>query len=70
MVKVKRGFVIDKIILTTLQSEEHPISTRELSLKTKISWHSVINHCLRLQMNNKIIGYKVGNLNVWCKKNE
>ncbi len=68
MLKVKRVFVLEEIILITVQSEEHPISTRELSLKTKISWHSAINHCLRLQMSNKIIGYKVGNLNVWCKK--
>ncbi len=68
MPKVKRGSVLDIIILKNLEIEEHPISTRELSLKTKLSWHTTINHCLRLQMSNKIIGYKIGNLNVWCKK--
>lgn len=68
MVKVKRGIVLDQIILKFLEFEEHPVSTRELALRTKISWHSVINHCLRLQMGGKIVGYKIGNLNVWCKK--
>jgi hypothetical protein len=68
--KFKKGEEIDKEIINTLKKEEHPVSTRGLALKTKISWHSIINHCLRLQMAKKIDGFKIGNLNVWVMKNE
>lgn len=66
--KVKKGEDINNKILGLLKKEEHPISTRELALKSKISWHTIINHCLRLQLSGKIDGYKIGNLNVWSIK--
>jgi DNA-binding Lrp family transcriptional regulator len=66
--KEKRGASIDSKILSVLNKEAHPISTRDLGIKAKLSWHTVINHCLRLQMANKLDGYKIGNLNVWCLK--
>lgn len=68
-VKEKRGKDIDAKILELLGRELRPVSTRDLSLRTKLSWHTVINHCLRLQLDEKIEGYKIGNLNVWVKKN-
>jgi DNA-binding Lrp family transcriptional regulator len=61
----KRGESIDIKILDILKKQPHPISTREISINTKLSWHTVINHCLRLQMAGKVDGYKIGNLNVW-----
>lgn len=68
MLKARRGGFLDSVILKKLELQEYPISTRELALRTKLSWHTVINHCLRLQMNGKVIGYKIGNINVWIKK--
>ena len=61
----KRGIEIDKKILNVLKKKERPASTREISLLMKASWHTVINHCLRLQLSGEIDGYKIGNLNVW-----
>lgn len=66
----KRGESIDIKIIGFLKKQIHPISTREISINTKLSWHTIINHCLRLQMAGKIYGYKIGNLNVWTMKNE
>ncbi len=61
----KRGDSINSKIIFILSKEDHPVSTRDLAIKTKLSWHTVINHCLRLQMEHKVEGYKIGNLNVW-----
>lgn len=66
--KEKRGDYIDEAILYTLRQEKKPISTRDIALKNNFSWHTVINHCLRLQMNKKIEGYKISNMNVWMLK--
>jgi len=64
----KRGDNINSKIISILQRETRPVSTRDLSIKTKLSWHTVINHCLKLQFSGKIEGYKIGNLNVWFIK--
>ena len=64
----KRGADIDSKIAGILRNEQHPISTRGLALKAKLSWHTIITHCLRMQLIKKINGYKIGNLNVWVKK--
>ena len=65
----KRGESIDIKITRFLKKQLHPISTREISINLGLSWHTVINHCLRLQMAGKVYGYKIGNLNVWVIKN-
>jgi hypothetical protein len=64
----KRGESIDVKIIDFLKKQHHPISTREISINIRLSWHTVINHCLRLQMTGKVYGYKIGNLNVWVIK--
>jgi len=61
----KRGETIDIKIVDFLKKQPHPVSTREISIDLKLSWHTAINHCLRLQMAGKVDGYKIGNLNVW-----
>lgn len=66
----KRSNSINSKIISILSKEVHPISTRDLGIKTNFSWHTIINHCLRLQLEGKIGGYKIGNLNVWFLKNE
>jgi len=64
----KRGLDIDNKILVFLGKQIHPVSTREISINLKLSWHTAINHCLRLQMAGKIDGYNIANLNVWSIK--
>jgi len=64
--KVKRrAEKIDRDILKVLTSSKRPVSTRDLCLKIGRAWHSVMNHCLRLQLNGKINGYRISNINVW-----
>jgi len=64
----KRGDNIDTKIISFLQEQKHPVSTLAVSNNLKLSWHTVINHCLRLQISGKVEGYKIGNLNVWSIK--
>ena len=66
--KQKLGKSIDQDILNTLKSSKNPISTRDLSIKINRAWYSVQTHCLRLQLDNKITGFKVTNINVWHLK--
>lgn len=63
-----RGKEIDEIILKTLSKNERPVSTRDIALKIRVSWHPVLNHCLRLQMAGKVDGFRVGNMNLWVIK--
>jgi|TARA_B100002003_G_C14018241_1_gene491125 hypothetical protein len=63
--KVKLGKEIDQEILNTLKSSKNPISTRDLSLKIGRAWYSVQTHCLKLQIDGKIDGFTVTNINVW-----
>ena len=63
--KAKLGKEIDQEILNTLKSSKNPISTRDLSLKIGRAWYSVQTHCLKLQIDGKIEGFTVTNINVW-----
>ncbi|TKJ17590.1 hypothetical protein CEE44_03590 [Candidatus Woesearchaeota archaeon B3_Woes] len=66
--KQKLGKSIDQDILNALNSSKNPISTRNLSIKINRAWYSVQTHCLKLQLENKINGFKVTNINVWQSK--
>jgi hypothetical protein len=57
-------------ILKIIQNSPKPVSTREIGLKIDRAWHSIQTHCLRLQLDGKITGFKVGNMNLWLKKEE
>jgi len=61
----RRGESIDRAILKVLRKSERPVSTRDLGLKIGRAWHSVMGHCLRLQLAGKINGYRISNINVW-----
>ena len=63
--KAKLGKKIDLEILNALKSSKNPLSTRDLALKIKRAWHSVQTHCLKLQLNGKLNGFTVTNINIW-----
>lgn len=65
---MKIGEEIEEKILQIIESSEKPVSTREICLKIGRAWHSVNTHCLRLQLAGKINGFKVGNMNLWIRK--
>ena len=55
-------------ILDAIKETKNPISTTDISKKIKKSWHTVDRHCLKLQLMEKINGFKVGNMNLWTLK--
>ena len=65
--KAKLGRKIEADILRVLSQADKPISTREIAQQIGRAWHSVQGHCLRLQLDGKINGYRISNLNVWEK---
>ncbi len=65
---MSRGKEIEKRILDEVKRSKRPLSTHDLAKKIDVSWHPVMNHCLRLQMAGKIDGYKFGNINAWVIK--
>ncbi len=63
--KAKLGKRIDREILNCLKAAKNPLSTRDMALRIGRAWHSVQVHCLKLQLNGKIEGFTVSNINVW-----
>jgi hypothetical protein len=62
---VKKEDNLKKLILGTLKNSNQPISTQDISLKLNKPWHSVQTRCLKLQIENKINGFRVGRINLW-----
>ena len=56
---------IRKDILNVLRTAENPVSTQEIGTKIGKAWHSIQGHCLRLQLEGKLKGFRVGNMNLW-----
>lgn len=54
-------------ILKVIEESDKPVSTLEIGSKIGRAWHSVQNHCLKLQLEGKVNGFKVGNMNLWVK---
>ncbi|HOR52423.1 MAG TPA: hypothetical protein PLE51_02040 [Candidatus Pacearchaeota archaeon] len=52
-------------IVKNLASSINPKSTQELADEVNRPWHSIQTRCLRLQLNNKITGFRVGRINLW-----
>jgi len=61
----RRAEKIDRDILKVLSSSARPVSTRDIGKRIGRAWHSVMNHCLQLQLKGKINGYRISNINVW-----
>jgi hypothetical protein len=59
------GTKIQKDILDYMERQKRPVSTREIGLGIGRAWHSIQNHCLRLQLAGQINGFRVGNMNLW-----
>ncbi|MBI4452014.1 hypothetical protein HY637_01165 [Candidatus Woesearchaeota archaeon] len=66
--KAKLGKKIELDILKVLQESKIPVSTRDICIKIGRAWHSVQSHCMKLQLEGKITGYRISNLNVWEMK--
>lgn len=56
---------LKKTILKTILKSQVPISTQDISIALKKPWHSIQMRCLKLQLDKKITGFKVGRINLW-----
>jgi len=59
---------ISSSIIEAVKESEIPISTTDISKKINKSWHTIDRHCLKLQLEGRITGFKVGNMNLWAIK--
>lgn len=55
-------------ILNLLKSSKRPLSTAEIASMLNLAWHSVQTRCLRLQVENKIDGFRSGRMHLWVVK--
>ena len=56
---------VRKDILDVLSKSLNPISTQEIADKISRPWHSIQTRCLKLQIEGKINGFRVGRMNLW-----
>ena len=52
-------------ILLLLSSQKNPISTQDISKELKKPWHSIQTRCLKLQIEGKVEGFRIGRINLW-----
>ena len=52
-------------IVKSLSNSINPKSTQEIADEIKHPWHSIQTRCLRLQLDNQVIGFRVGRINLW-----
>jgi hypothetical protein len=64
----KKEDVLEVEIVKSLSISINPKSTQEIADETNHPWHSIQTRCLRLQLNNKVIGFRVGRINLWQLK--
>ena len=65
---IKEEDILRKNILKIVQKNSAPVSTQDISTKLEKPWHSIQTRCLRLQLDSKIIGFRVGRINLWQSK--
>ena len=59
---------IDYQLLKVLEKSEHPLTTKEIGLRIDRSWHTVQEHCLKLQLAGKVTCFRAGRVNLWSLK--
>lgn len=64
----KKEDILEGEIIKSLFNSINPKSTQELADEINRPWHSIQTRCLRLQLNNKVIGFRVGRINLWQAK--
>ena len=62
----KRG--VEKAIWEFIKNSSRPVSTREISEKLKIAWHTADRYCLKLQLKKKVDCFTIGKATAWFIK--
>lgn len=61
----KKEDVLEVQIVKSLLNSINPKSTQEIADEIQKPWHSIQTRCLKLQLNQKVIGFRVGRINLW-----
>jgi len=61
----KKEDVLELEIVKSLSNSVNPKSTQEIADEINHPWHSIQTRCLRLQISNKVMGFRVGRINLW-----
>ena len=64
----RKGVRVQELLLERIEKEDHLISTRQLALILNLSWHTVQQHCLSLQVKKKIDGFQIAGSYLWVQK--
>ena len=56
---------IEEKILEFLKESTQPVSTTDIASELGISWHTVIRHCLNLELEEKVSKFTVGRISMW-----
>jgi hypothetical protein len=59
---------IDSEILKALKESDNPMSTKDICNAVGKSWHTIQEHCLKLQISDKVKVFRVGRVNLWSLK--
>ena len=65
---VRKNEQLKKEIENYVKKAERPLSTSDLTILTKKAWHTIDRTCLKLQIEGKIDGFKIGKMNLWRVK--
>ena len=55
-------------ILNFIKEASRPVSTREISQKLNVAWHTADRYCLKLQLKDKIDTFTIGKSTAWFIK--
>lgn len=59
---------IEEGILKILNEADKPLSTQEIASQLDKSWHTIIRHCLDLEIKEKIYKFNMGRISAWQVK--
>ena len=59
---------VEDQILRVITSSPRPVSTREISEKLKIAWHTADRYCLKLKIKDKVDCFTIGKATAWFLK--
>ena len=57
-----------KAIYQFIKDSPRPVSTREISEKLDIAWHTADRYCLKLQLQKKVDCFTIGKATAWFVK--
>ena len=65
---VRKNQILMKQIIDELGKSKNPLSTSDLTSRLGKAWHTIDRDCLKLQIEGKVEGFRVGKMNLWRVK--